>query len=241
MIFPYVYWDYLIYVSVFFMNSPVISKPHVASHLSALDASEKLRYRHVLAKYERRKFIGVTGAAAAALMIGASNSDAAWFGYSTKPVAGIPSSWVSIKGMDVYRYANYVKSLRLRNITPRMVLAPHFKTRGCIANTLPPRKLWKKIGPTLKIIDRMVSEMGLPVQHIVSAYRSPRYNYAVRGKSRSLHKENRALDVVFRGASASHVARVARHLRDNKRKFKGGIGQYRGFVHIDTRGYIADW
>lgn len=186
--------------------------------------------------------MGVAGAATAGLIIGTTEeADAGWFGYSSKPVAGIPSSWVRLKGKNVYRYANYIKSLRLRNITPRMVIAPHFKTRGSVANSLPPRKMWKKMGPTLKIIDRMVSEMGLPVQHILSAYRSPRYNNAVHGKSRSLHKANQAVDVVFRGASPSHVANVARHLRDRKRKFKGGIGQYSGFVHVDTRGYNADW
>ena len=52
--------------------------------------------------------------------------------------------------------------------------------------------------------------------------------------------KNQAVDVVFRGASSSHVASVARYLR-SKRKFSGGIGTYNSFVHIDTRGYNADW
>ena len=185
--------------------------------------------------------MGVTGATAAAMMAGSTESDAGLFGYSSKPVAGIPASWVRLRGKDVYRYANYIKGLRLRYITPRMVLAPHFKTRGNVMNSLPPRSMWKKIGPTLKVIDRMAREMGVPVQHILSVYRSPSYNYAVRGKSRSLHKENRAVDVVFKGASSSHVARVARYLRDKKRKFKGGVGRYYGFVHVDTRGHNVDW
>ena len=87
----------------------------------------------------------------------------------------------------------------------------------------------------------MARQMGVPVQGILSAYRSPRYNYAVHGKSKSLHKANQAVDVVFRGASPAYVARVARYLRDSKRKFKGGVGQYSSFVHVDTRGYNADW
>ena len=121
-----------------------------------------------------------------------------------------------------------------------MVLEPHFKNRGYITNSLPPRHLWKKMGPTLKIIDKMASEMGTPVRSIISAYRSPRYNSAVRGKSKSLHMENQAVDVVFRGVSPYHAASVARRLRE-KRKFKGGVGQYSRFVHVDTRGYNADW
>tara|TARA_B110000483_G_scaffold222632_1_gene279766 strand:+ start:186 stop:854 length:669 start_codon:yes stop_codon:yes gene_type:complete len=194
-------------------------------------------------KCGRRNFLGLTGAAAAGLMLGSNDAEAGWlgFGYSSKPVAGIPQSWVRLKGSNVNRYANYVKGLRLKNITPRMVLAPHFKTRGNVINDIPPRKMWKKMGPTLKVIDRMAGEMGVPVRHILSAYRSPRYNAAVRGNSGSLHKSNQAVDVVFHGATPWHVARVARYLRDTKRKFKGGIGTYSSFVHIDTRGYKADW
>ncbi|MGJ8678579.1 MAG: D-Ala-D-Ala carboxypeptidase family metallohydrolase [Akkermansiaceae bacterium] len=189
----------------------------------------------------RRGFLTGTAMAAAGLVLSAGEAEAGLFGYSSKPVAGIPESWVRLKGKNVYKYANFVAGLRLRNITPRMVLAPHFKTRGYTANSLPPSKMWKKMGPTLKIVDRMAGEIGRPVEVILSAYRSPRYNWAVGGKSRSLHMSNQAVDVVFRDVSPRHAASVARYLRDRKRKFSGGIGQYNSFVHIDTRGYNADW
>lgn len=194
----------------------------------------------ILDAYGRRRFLGVAAATTAGLIFTSDESDAGLFGYSSRPVAGIPHSWVKLKGTDVYRYANYIKSLRLRNITPRMVIAPHFKTRGYVRNDLPPKSKWKKIGPTLKIIDKMAGDMGVPVRSILSVYRSPRYNRAVRGKSRSLHMENQAIDVQFRGVSPYHAARVARRLRD-KSKFKGGVGSYSSFVHIDTRGKNADW
>lgn len=194
----------------------------------------------ILDAYGRRRFMGVAAAATAGLFIAYDEAEAGLFGYSSKPVAGIPNSWVRLKGTNVYRYANFVKGLRLRNITPRMVLAPHFKTRGHTVNDLPPKKMWKKMAPTLKIIDKMAGEMGAPVKAIISAYRSPRYNYAVRGKSQSLHMANQAVDVMFHGVSPYHVASVARHLR-KKRKFKGGVGRYSSFVHVDTRGYNADW
>ncbi len=191
---------------------------------------------------QRRKFLGLSGAAASGLLLSKQSASAGWFGfYSSKPVAGIPESWVRLKGDNVNRYANYVKGLRLRNVTPRMILAPHFKTRGSIVNSLPPKNLWKKMGPTLKVIDRMSTELSLPVKAIYSAYRSPRYNAAVRGHPRSFHQYNQAVDVVFHGAGSRQVASVARFLRDRKRKFEGGIGTYGGFVHIDTRGFNSDW
>ena len=93
----------------------------------------------ILDAYGRRRFLGVAAAASAGLFIASEEADAGLFGYSSKPVAGIPASWVRLKGKDVYRYANFVKGLGLRNITPRMVLAPHFKTRGWTTNDLPPR------------------------------------------------------------------------------------------------------
>lgn len=189
----------------------------------------------------RRNFLKVTGVTAAGLVCGAGDASAWFFGYSSKPVAGIPESWVRLQGTNVYRYANYVKGLRLRNITPRMILAPHFKTRGSVVNSIPPKKLWKKMGPTLKVIDRISKELSLPVKDICSAYRSPRYNRAVRGHPQSFHQKNIAVDVVFHGTSSRHVASVARYLRDKKRTFDGGIGLYSGFVHIDTRGFNSNW
>lgn len=188
----------------------------------------------------RRKFLATSVTAVTGMALGLSNTEGAIFGYSSKPVAGIPSSWVRLKGTDVYRYANFIKSLRLRNITPRMVLAPHFNKRGYTTNSLPPKSQWQKMAPTLRIVDRMASHMGCPVSAILSAYRSPRYNRAVGGKSKSLHMQNKALDIKFRGASPRHAANVARYLR-KKRQFSGGVGQYSTFVHVDTRGYNADW
>ena len=196
----------------------------------------------VLDAYGRRRFIGVTGAAVAGTFLFLEESKAGWFGfgYDSSAVRGIDPRWVKAKGLEVNRYANFVKDLKLKHITPRMVLAPHFKTRGRVINLIPPRKTWKKMAPTLKAMDLLSKEMGAPVKAIVSAYRCPRYNRAVGGKSRSYHMNNQALDMLFYGASPWRVASVARFLR-KKGKFSGGVGRYSSFVHMDTRGFNADW
>ena len=82
--------------------------------------------------------------------------------------------------------------------------------------------------------------IGEPVKEIVSVYRSPGYNKAVRGNRGSYHMSNQAIDVMFNKTSPWKVARAAKQMR-NKKVFKGGIGRYRHFVHIDTRGVNADW
>lgn len=189
----------------------------------------------------RRKFLVTAGLATAGVVIGAPEVKAGFFGLmGDKPVPGIPHAWVQAKGTDVLRYARFIQSLRLRNITPRMVLAPHFKTRGRVQNCLPPKKYWKKMAPTLKVIDKMVTRIGSPLKEITSAYRSPRYNRAVGGKTKSYHMQNMACDIKFRGVSPYHAAYVAKQLRD-RGYYKGGIGRYSGFVHIDTRGTNVDW
>lgn len=189
----------------------------------------------------RRKFLATAGMATAGVIVSSPSSEGAFYGLmGGKPVPGIPHAWVQAKGSDVLRYARYIQSLGLRNITPRMILSPHFKTRGKIGNSLPPKSYWHFMSPTLKVLDRLVTRVGAPLREVTSAYRSPRYNRAVGGKTQSYHMRNMALDLKFRGISPYHVAYVARQLR-TRGLFKGGIGRYSGFVHIDTRGHNVDW
>ena len=82
--------------------------------------------------------------------------------------------------------------------------------------------------------------MRSPVSELLSIYRSPSYNRAVRGRSRSQHLENRAVDVRFKGVSAYTVSKVARSIR-SRGSFAGGVGRYSSFTHVDTRGHNADW
>lgn len=187
----------------------------------------------------RRRFLGTLSTLIGSFFLSVQNSQALFFS-STKPVAGIPQSWVDQKGKDVLRYANYIKGLKLKNVSPYMVLHPHFKTRGRTQNSLPPRYMWKRIAATLKVVDQLSSSMRKPVSELLSIYRSPAYNRAVRGRSRSQHLENRAVDVRFKGASAYTVSRYARKIR-SQGAFRGGVGRYSSFTHVDTRGHNADW
>ncbi len=193
----------------------------------------------VLEGMGRRRFLGWMAAFSGSLLFSIREAKAGLF-YSTKPVKGIPQSWVNEKGLDVLRYANYIKGLRLKHLTPYKVLYPHFKTRGRTKNSLPPRYMWRNIAKTLRVIDSMSSYMRAPVKPLVSVYRSPRYNRAVRGRPRSQHLQNRAIDVQFEGVSAYTVSVVARRLR-RAGHFKGGVGRYSTFTHVDTRGHNADW
>jgi len=137
-------------------------------------------------------------------------------------------------------YEAFLASLGLRFIQPIELLRPHFNVRGHVANSLPPRELWRNMAPTLKAADALRQQLGVSLLNINSAYRSPAYNARCPGAAKhSYHVQNQALDLVY-DCPPEKVAKAAEALRA-KGVFRGGIGRYPGFTHIDTRGRNADW
>lgn len=206
----------------------------------------------------RRGVISSLGLATTALFAGSMNASAGWFGSddsdvpvvkvkttgnSSKPtqkVGGFEEEWVKLEGRNLTNYVNYINSLKLKNITAQEVVSAHAKERGGVWNRLPPRQWWTRIGYTLRVVDRVSSEMKVPVKEIVSAYRTPAYNARCGGaKKHSWHQANVAIDVKF-DTSARQVASATRSLRD-RGLFKGGVGSYSAFTHIDTRGENVNW
>ncbi len=77
--------------------------------------------------------------------------------------------------------------------------------------------------------------------HIISGYRTPHTNAALRTRRRgvakkSLHMQGRAIDIRLPGIDTTVVRRVAMSLK------AGGVGYYRrsNFVHLDT-GPVRSW
>jgi len=77
--------------------------------------------------------------------------------------------------------------------------------------------------------------------YIISGYRSPKTNAALRNGSsgvakKSLHMQGRAIDLRIPGVSHKELHRAALELRS------GGVGYYpkSGFVHLDT-GRVRRW
>lgn len=212
----------------------------------------------------RRHVIGTLGVATAALCASSGTASAMWkwggmndvpvvkvktvpgdsrvgkVSAPSKNVGGFPEEWVRLQGRNLKDYTNYLNSLKLRNISAQDVIAAHAKERGSVWNMLPPREWWTRMGYTLRVIDRVSSEMRTPVKEIVSAYRTPAYNSRCGGaKRQSWHQANVAVDVQF-DTSARNVTSATRSLRD-RGLFKGGVGSYSSFTHIDTRGQNVNW
>jgi len=208
----------------------------------------------------RRKVIGTLGLATSALCASSISASAGWFGKKGndlpvvkvnsipsdtrrapgRNVGGFPEEWVRLQGRNLNDYAAYLNTLKMKNISAQEVISAHAKQRGPVWNTLPPRQWWTRMGYTLRVIDRISLAMNVPVKEIVSAYRCPAYNAQCEGaKAHSWHQANVAVDVQFE-TSAHNVTAAARNLRD-RGLFKGGVGSYASFTHIDTRGENVNW
>lgn len=208
----------------------------------------------------RRGVIGKLGLATTALVASSSVASAGLFGSNkedikvvkvrdtgtgskSKPsqkIGGFDQEWVRLEGRNLTNYVDYINSLKLKNISAQDVIAAHAKKRGNVWNRLPPRKWWTRMGYTLRVVDRVSSSMNTPVKEIVSAYRVPQYNARCSGaKKQSWHQANVAVDVRL-DTSARQVTAAARSLRD-RGLFKGGVGSYSSFTHIDTRGTNVNW
>ena len=103
-------------------------------------------------------------------------------------------------------------------------------------NTDPPRGLWPSLLAVVKVADEARHRLGKPLK-INSAYRSPKYNRAINGSVASQHLKAAALDLSGSPATLHGI------LKDMRKEgiFKGGIGKYKTFNHVDVRGRNADW
>ncbi|MGL4399579.1 MAG: D-Ala-D-Ala carboxypeptidase family metallohydrolase [Luteolibacter sp.] len=208
---------------------------------------------------DRRQVLGTLGLASLGMLASSSTASAFTSNASPKvtvqtrpgqklaPVVApaphfsdLPEEWVRRERALLPEYTRYLTRLNLKSICPKQVIAAHAKSRGPVWNTLPPKAWWTRMGYTLRVADRIALEMNIGEVEIISAYRCPAYNANCEGaKSRSWHQANVAVDVKF-PTRASVVAATARHLR-TRGLFKGGVGGYWNFTHIDSRGENMDW
>lgn len=152
----------------------------------------------------------------------------------------LPPEWAHSQGSVLPEYTRYLSNLKLQNISVAQVIEAHAKSKGSVWNILPPKVWWARMGYTLRVADRIAMEMGVRQVEIVSAYRCPAYNAHCEGaKAGSWHQANVAVDVKF-SVAASQVTKTARELRDLG-LFRGGVGGYADFTHIDSRGQNVNW
>ncbi len=138
-------------------------------------------------------------------------------------------------------FTDWFNAQKFRHFNAREFTRYFSAVRKGTKNSEPPKKLWKNLVPTLRVVDELRASFGKPCT-ILSSYRSPDYNRTVGGAALSQHLQFNALDIAFDGVSAKRVYDRLLQWRQEGR-FVGGLGLYpsSGFVHIDTRGRNATW
>lgn len=138
-------------------------------------------------------------------------------------------------------FETWFEALGFRHFTAAEFTGYFAAERDGVCNSPPPRELWDRIVPTLRVMEALREELGKPCR-ILSSYRSPAYNRAVGGVPLSQHVDFTALDIAFPGVAPGEVHERLLAWRDEGR-FTGGLGLYpeAGFVHIDTRPCNASW
>lgn len=136
-------------------------------------------------------------------------------------------------------YHYFLAGLQLRHFSPQEIIRYADQVRGGVRNSLPPREMWQDLVPTLWVVDQLRELLDKPIV-LTSIYRDEDYNRAVGGAPASYHLRNQAIDFQVRGArpATSFNKLVAMRAAGT---FRGGLGLYSTFVHVDTRGRNATW
>lgn len=148
-------------------------------------------------------------------------------------------------------FEQFIDRLGLRHFKGSEFTPYWSRLKNGVANSVPPMSLWNNIIKTIIILDALRHENGVAIT-LLSTYRSPRYNTAIGGEPASFHMKFMAIDFSCEDGHPESWAEQLKGLRGQSFNlpgnagnfiFSGGIGVYptNGFVHVDTRGYDANW
>jgi len=138
-----------------------------------------------------------------------------------------------------------------------MQISPHFtldEFRCHDGTPYPAEWIDERLRPLCAALEALRADLGGRGITILSGYRTPAHNKALRDADgsgsgvakNSQHVQGRAADITVEGIAPSDVHRAALKLIRSGAMQAGGLGLYRGWVHIDVRprpadGHLAQW
>lgn len=142
---------------------------------------------------------------------------------------------------EVYfsNFSNFLSEHGIKNLSADELLTLGKSNFAFELNGFPPENLWPNIISTARVLDEFIEVTGYEIE-VISAYRTPEYNRAIGGAVNSQHIQFNAIDFNANIGNSTDWSRVLRSIRSSG-SFKGGVGVYDDFVHLDSRGFNADW
>jgi hypothetical protein len=131
--------------------------------------------------------------------------------------------WNEYPGFGEEWDLNHVRTFGTKNFR-----IDEFRCKCC--NCIPPQG----IAPELILaLEELRWSLGKVPVRVVSGYRCPKYNAKVCGAKNSQHLKGTAADIQVKGFKPVYVAIEAGMV---EQFYKGGIGLYNTFTHVDVRG-----
>ena len=142
----------------------------------------------------------------------------------------------SLSLLQAHLYRNDIRHFTAREIAPVGKLANGIGP----ASKLPPEPRWDNIIPTLHVMEELRAALGVPL-FVNSCYRDPAYNRAIGGARYSLHVAFNAIDFspAFDLPGDDDLQFIYEYLDSHHDSRKFGLGIYRSFIHLDTRGFMG--
>lgn len=137
------------------------------------------------------------------------------------------------------KFTDWFNSQGFKYLTAGSFVDYFSRVRNGVKNSEPPSHLWPNIVPTIRLVEKLKETLGGNIT-VNSSYRSPAYNAAIGGASGGYHLTFQALDIHVDGVSPATVFATLKSWR-NQGIFRGGLGTYSTFTHVDTRGSNATW
>jgi uncharacterized protein YcbK (DUF882 family) len=110
----------------------------------------------------------------------------------------------------------------------------------CHDGTHVPQKLIPNVQELADNIQVLRDYLGEAL-HVLSGYRTPRYNKEVGGVANSQHPKGKASDLTTKNKTPKQLHAIIEKLIKEGKMKQGGLGLYKSFVHYDTRGTKARW
>jgi uncharacterized protein YcbK (DUF882 family) len=110
----------------------------------------------------------------------------------------------------------------------------------CRDGTDVPDDLMDSVRELVKNLQVIRDHIDRPI-HVISGYRTPKYNRKIGGAKKSQHMKAKAADLRVKGMTPKELREVIINLIKEGKIKTGGVGLYTSFVHYDTRGWNARW